>query len=80
VRLANVLVGDIVLVNRKGRLFHALVTGTERNGLGVEPLDKRVTYRNCSAQEVAGHWSKRGRPISGDAQLLPTETQLSLGL
>jgi hypothetical protein len=80
VRLANVLVGDIVLVNRKGRVFHAIVTKTEANGLGVEPLDKRVTYRSCSAHDVAGHWSRRGRPQAGDPQLLPTESQLSLGV
>jgi hypothetical protein len=80
VRLANVLVGDIVLVNRKGRVFHAVVTKIEPNGLGVEPLDKRVTYRSCSAHDVAGHWSRRGRPQAGDPQLLPTESQLSLGV
>jgi hypothetical protein len=80
VRLANVLVGDIVLVNRKGRVFHAVVTHTQPGGLGLEPIDKRVTYRTCSAQDVAGHWSRRGRPQAGDEQLRPTETQLRLGL
>ncbi len=80
VRLANVLVGDIVLVNRKGRVFHAVVTRTELRGLGLEPIDKRVTYRTCSAHDVVGHWSRRGRPQTADAPLRPTETQLSLGV
>ncbi|HWV85611.1 MAG TPA: hypothetical protein VNZ62_09215 [Capillimicrobium sp.] len=79
-RLANVLVGDIVLVNRKGRVFHALVTHAEPHGLGLEPIDKRTTYRRCTAHEVVGHWSRRGRPQAGDAKLAPTEQQLELGL
>ncbi|UGS36878.1 hypothetical protein [Capillimicrobium parvum] len=79
-RLASVLVGDIVLVNRKGRVFHALVTGIELRGLGIEPIDKRVTYRQCSAHDVVGHWARRGRPQAGDEELRPTEAQLSLGV
>jgi hypothetical protein len=79
-RLANVLVGDIVLVNRKGRVFHAIVTRTEPRGLGLEPIDKRMTYRQCSSHDVVGHWSRRGRPQAGDERLRPTEEQLSLGV
>lgn len=77
-RLANVLVGDIVLVNRNGRVFHAVVTRIELRGLGLEPIDKRVTYRQCGAHDVVGHWSRRGRPQAGDDQLRPTERQLTL--
>jgi len=80
VRLANVLVGDIVLVNRKGRVFHALVTHTEPHALGLEPIEKRITYRRCTAHDVVGHWARRGRPQQGDAELRPTERQLQLGL
>ncbi|MBX5441626.1 MAG: hypothetical protein IRZ32_08880 [Solirubrobacteraceae bacterium] len=79
-RLANVLVGDIVLVNRKGRVFHALVTHIEPHGLGVEPIDRRITYRRCGAREVIGHWARRGRPQEGEPTLAPTEQQLELGL
>lgn len=79
-RLANVLVGDIVLVNRKGRVFHAVVTRVEKGGLGVDPIDKRVTYRQCGSHDVVGHWSRRGRPQAGDERLRPTEEQLSLGV
>jgi hypothetical protein len=77
-RLAHVLVGDIVLVNRKGRVFHAVVTGIELRGLALEPIDKRVTYRRCGAHDVVGHWARRGRPHAGDDELKPTEAQLSL--
>ncbi len=79
-RLANVLVGDIVLVNRKGRVFHAIVTGTERRGLSLEPIDKRITYRHCGSHDVVGHWARRGRPTAGEERLKPTEEQLSLGV
>jgi hypothetical protein len=79
-RLASVLVGDIVLVNRKGRVFHALVTAIEHRGLAVEPIDKRITYRRCGAHDVVGHWARRGRPQAGDDELRPTEAQLSLGV
>jgi hypothetical protein len=79
-RLANVLAGDIVLVNRKGRVFHAIVTATEPRGLALEPIDRHVTYRRCSSHDVVGHWSRRGRPQAGDEKLRPTEAQLSLGV
>jgi hypothetical protein len=81
VRLANVLVGDIVLVNRKGRVFHAVVTRTEPQGLGLDPIEKRITYRQCTAHDVIGHWTRRGKPQASDTQQLkPTEQQLELGL
>jgi hypothetical protein len=80
VRLANVLVGDIVLVNRKGRVFHAIVTGSEGRVLHVDPIDKRISYRQCGSHDVVGHWSRRGRPQAGDDKLRPTEEQLSLGV
>ena len=50
--------GDLVLVNRLGRLFYAKVGGLERAGvLAVEPLDRRVSYRTAKAREVVDHWS-----------------------
>jgi len=79
-RLAQVLAGDIVLVNRKGRVFHAVVTGTEPRGLALEPIDKRISYRHCGAHDVVGHWARRGRPQASDDALRPTEAQLSLGV
>ena len=50
--------GDIVLCDRMGRVFYALVV--ERNGreLEVDPIDRRVTYRRVKAREVLGIWRK----------------------
>lgn len=47
VRLEAIQIGDIVEVDRLGRRFHALVTGTAPGGLTVQPLDRRVTYRTA---------------------------------
>ena len=80
-RLADVVAGDIVLVNRKGRVFHAVVGAARPHGLTIEPIDKRVTYRTCTAHEVVGHWARRGRPRSADpGELQPTPRQLGFEL
>ncbi len=49
--------GDIVEVDRKGRRFHALVTGIEqldsgRFELDVRPLDSRISYRRATVRQV----------------------------
>ena len=56
--------GDIVLVDKKGRRFHALVTELEqlesgRFELFVRPLDSRISYRTASVREVLEVWRKR---------------------
>ena len=51
--------GDIVLVDKKGRRFHALVTG--RFELVVRPLDSRISWRTASVREVVEVW-RRARP------------------
>ncbi len=67
--------GDLVLVNRLGRLFYARVGGVERSGvLAVEPLDRRVTYRTAKAREIVDHWSHRG--MNRDDR--PSRAQLAL--
>jgi hypothetical protein len=55
--------GDIVLVDKKGRRFHALVTELEqlesgRFELAVRPLDARISYRSASVREVVEVWRK----------------------
>lgn len=77
-RLEGIHAGDIVEVDRLGRRFHALVTGTAPAGLTVQPLDRRVTYRSCRAHEVLAHWAKRGRPRATEAPLEPSVLQLEL--
>ena len=49
--------GDIVEVDRKGRRFHAIVTGIEqlesgRFELDVRPIDSRISYRRATVRQV----------------------------
>jgi hypothetical protein len=65
--LSGVRAGDIVLADRKGRRFYAIVVARHERELEVEPIDRRVTYRRVKAREVLSHWRKSrahtGRPI-----------------
>jgi hypothetical protein len=76
IRLEGIQAGDIVEVDRLGRRFHALVSGNAPDGLSIQPLDRRVTYRSCRAHEVVAHWSKRGRPRATSEPLEPSVLQL----
>jgi len=77
-RLEGIQSGDIVEVDRLGRRFHAIVTGNTPSGLALEPLDRRITYRNCRAHDVIGHWAKRGRPRATTEPPEPSPLQLEL--
>jgi hypothetical protein len=59
--LGAVQAGDIVLADRKGRRFYAIVTGRGQRELQVEPIDRRVTYHQVKAREVLEIWHKRRR-------------------
>jgi hypothetical protein len=50
--------GDIVLCDRLGRAFYAIVIERHERELEVEPIDRRVTYRRVKAREVRGIWRK----------------------
>jgi hypothetical protein len=78
VRLEGIQTGDMVEVDRLGRRFHALVTGSASSGLLIQPLDRRITYRSCRAREVVTHWAKRGRPRITSEPLEPSPLQLEL--
>ncbi|HEX5616954.1 MAG TPA: hypothetical protein VFX51_00955 [Solirubrobacteraceae bacterium] len=61
--------GDIVLVDKKGRRFHALVTQLDqlesgRFELVVAPLDSRISWRTASVREVVDVWRKVRRPVA----------------
>jgi hypothetical protein len=77
-RLEGIQVGDIVEVDRLGRRFHGLVTGNAQGGLSVQPLDRRISYRSCRANEVIAHWSKKARPRATNEPLEPSVHQLEL--
>jgi hypothetical protein len=58
--------GDIVLIDKKGRRFHALVTElaqleSGRFELAVRPLDSRISWRTASVREVVEVWRKARR-------------------
>jgi hypothetical protein len=55
--------GDIVLVDKKGRRFHALVVELDqldsgRFELSVRPLDSRISWRTASVREVVEVWRR----------------------
>jgi hypothetical protein len=56
--LGGVRAGDIVLADRKGRRFYAVVVERLERELEVEPIDRRVTYHHVKAREVIGIWRK----------------------
>jgi hypothetical protein len=61
-RLEGIAVGDLVLVERKGRMFHAEVEGKSSRGAGelaIRPLERGITYRTASARDVVTHWRRR---------------------
>ncbi len=57
--LGAVQIGDVVLADRKGRRFFAIVTGKGQRELQVAPIDRRVTYHHVRAREVVEIWHKR---------------------
>jgi len=59
--LGAVKIDDVVLADRKGRRFYAIVTGRGDRELQVEPIDRRVTYHQVKAREVLEIWHKRRR-------------------
>lgn len=55
--------GDIVLVDKRGRRFHAEVVALDQGDSGrfeleVRPLERGVTWRTASVREVTGVWRK----------------------
>ena len=58
--------GDIVLLDKKGRRFHALVTELDQLDSGrfelcIRPIDSRISYRSASVREVEQVWRKAKR-------------------
>jgi hypothetical protein len=55
--------GDLVLVNKRGRVFHARVRSVDPSGLlRVEPIERNISYREARPREIADHWRHAGRP------------------
>ncbi len=56
--LSTIHPADLVLVDKRGVLFHAEVLQRAGGELRVRPLDRRITYRAATAREVRAHWRK----------------------
>jgi hypothetical protein len=75
VRMRGIHPGDRVRVNKRGRVYDARVLGAgPTGGLIVEPLDRRISWRQATAREVIAHWP-HGAGGDGDR---PADGQLSL--
>jgi ABC-type uncharacterized transport system permease subunit len=61
VRGAAVKDADIVLVNKKGRRFHAIVLGRQGQELKLLPITSGISWMHCSIAEVEDHWINRKR-------------------
>ena len=59
--LASIRPGDIVRVDKKGRVFEAFVLEKHKGALEIEPSQRGVSYTGASAREVVCHWAQRGR-------------------
>jgi hypothetical protein len=58
VRSRRINPGDVVLVSRKGRLFHAKVKGRDATGgFAVEPIERNISYRHAAPREIVDHWA-----------------------
>jgi hypothetical protein len=60
-KLERIAIGDLVRVDKRGRIFHAEVRGLEGSEVLITPLERRETYRRASAREVVAHWRRAGR-------------------
>jgi hypothetical protein len=59
----GIAAGDIVEVDRRGRRFHAIVTGIHQresghHDLDLRPLDPRISYYTATIREVAAVWRR----------------------
>lgn len=76
-RIRGIEPGDLVLVNKRGRVFHARVRAVDQAGnLRLEPLERNISYREASAREIADHWRHAGRPRD-DARQPPEQLDLN---
>ena len=71
--LGSVHVGDLVLADRKGRRFFALVTGKGQGALDVEPIDRRVTYHHVRRARSSRSGTSAGCATDARSRVRPDE-------
>lgn len=70
--IAGIKAGDIVRVDKKGRVFEAFVDAKPADGVvPIAPISQAISYRSATAREVICHWSKCGRPRATAPTALP---------
>lgn len=84
-KLAAIDKGNLVLISKGGRRFHARVLEVARGTVRFEPIERGISYRHASARELVDHWRharRRRRPGEAEPQeappALPPKEQLSL--
>ena len=84
-KLAAIDKGDLVLISKGGRRFHARVLEVARGTVRFEPIERGISYRHASARELVDHWRharRRRRPDGPEPEEapppLPPKEQLSL--
>ena len=84
-KLATIDKGDLVLISKGGRRFHARVLEVARGTVRFEPIERGISYRHASARELVDHWRharrrrRRDEPEPEEAPPpLAPEEQLSL--
>ena len=85
-KLASIGRGDLVLVSKGGRRFHARVLEVSRGTVRLEPIERGISYRHASARELLDHWRHARRrqgpgepsPEVEPPPALPPKEQLSL--
>lgn len=72
-KTAGIRDDDIVLVDRRGRQFEAIVSGREPDGrrLSIRPLRPAVSYMSAGAREIIAHWRARPHASSGRVSIRP---------
>ncbi|MDW5593021.1 hypothetical protein VSS74_01640 [Conexibacter stalactiti] len=72
-KTAGIKNDDIVLVDRRGRQFEAIVAGREPDGrrLSIRPLRPAVSYMSAGAREIIGHWRARPHVSTGRVSTRP---------
>lgn len=56
-RTRSINPGDVVRINKRGRIFHAHVRGLGQGSLTIEPIERGISYRQASPREVIDHWT-----------------------
>ena len=84
-KLAAIDKGDLVLISKGGRRFHARVLEVARGTVRFEPIERGISYRHASARELVDHWRharRRRRPDEPEPEEAPPplapKEQLSL--